>query len=79
MENADAKVRVGGDFLTDGQSSDGSLTAGKLYIKGDFYQSNETSDSSFRASGSHMTILNGSGARRISPLHRRIQRCGGQI
>ena len=78
-EDAD-RVIVKGNVIFSGAASDGYLTAGVLEVGGDFsqiggsYQSNLNDDGtanygsntfSFSASGTHKTILNGTGAQTV--------------
>ncbi|HEY9059942.1 MAG TPA: fibronectin type III domain-containing protein, partial [Pseudobacteroides sp.] len=67
MNNESDYVKVGGNFATYSSNNDiGYFTAGTLEIKGDFTQRNTNYSNNFVASGTHKTILSGSGVQNIS-------------
>jgi hypothetical protein len=65
MTSAGGYVLVGGSATFAGASEDTFLTNGTLEVRGDFSQSNTFSANSFRTTGSHLTILSGTGAQSI--------------
>ena len=71
MRNEEDYVLVGGRFVTQSRYNHGSyLTAGTLEVKGDFFQNYysvySASVYNFNATGSHKTILSGTGHQRIA-------------
>ena len=73
MQYAEDFVAVGGSFVTQSISGNGSssnlFSAGTMEIGGDFIQkehSTVASDQNFAASGTHEVILNGTGAQTVS-------------
>ena len=65
MSNAEDRVNIGGNMSVNSSLSS-TLTNGILSIKGDFTQNGNASRNNFKASGNHVTYLNGSQLQRIS-------------
>lgn len=66
MSNGD-NVTVGGNATFSGGTTVGRLTSGTLRVRSNFSQS--TGSTSFHATGSHVTILDGSGSQTVSFTH----------
>ncbi|NLM11125.1 MAG: hypothetical protein GX213_10220 [Clostridiaceae bacterium] len=67
MIKTDDYVRVGRNFVTQSRySHDGYLTAGILEVKGNFYQRYYSYYSNFYATGTHRTILSGTGLQNVN-------------
>jgi len=67
MINTDDYVKVGGDFVTQAYySHDGYLTAGILEVKGDFIQRYGYYNNNFYATGTHTTVLSGTGLQTVN-------------
>ena len=66
MTNADDKVNVKGNFVTESVNDHiGNLTNGVLAIKGSFKQITADSTCNFRATNAHKTVFNGTKAQSI--------------
>jgi hypothetical protein len=71
MQDAADVLRIQGSATFGGGNTNGLLTAGRLEVGGNFSQPNFfidtfTTSTSFAPSGSHTTVLNGSGAQTVS-------------
>ena len=67
MVNADDYVKVAGNFVTHSRySHNGYLTAGILEVKGNFTQKYYDYSDNFYATGTHKTILSGTGLQRVN-------------
>ena len=77
MNNVAANLTVNGSASFGGGSNDGNLTAGTLILKGNFVATNSNA-TNFAASGTHLTVFNGSAAQGINmsfanPTQQRFQ------
>ena len=72
MTDAAGAVDVAGNVLVQGRNSNGSLTAGTLYVAGDFTQQNGRNGccisypANFSASGTHKVVLDGASAQTVT-------------
>ncbi|HEX9728791.1 MAG TPA: hypothetical protein VGA37_09835 [Gemmatimonadales bacterium] len=66
MDAATDSLVVTGNATFDGGSTDGLLSAGTLLVGGDLSQTSTNSASSFRASGTHLTVLDGAAPQTVT-------------